>query len=281
MIQINNKILISSFLFATILLVGAGCGKQDVEPDTTTPTTTPVVIKQPTKPADPADAFCKDNGHELIIRFDQETQSSKSFCRFADLSECNANDFYTGDCSTGEGTLPEQTSQKEDINIFTACGTEYEPVCGQNGITYTNSCLTQIQGIVISHEGACIAGKTTIAPIADSKSKTPTQPSGEEEDSFSDLPPTIDTSMPSWMGVVKDFTLSSTPNSPRAFIEKCNYNGTIYYFQSDGCTDCFSILYNEGGNSICYPNGDLGNECPGSFSNKNRPGCTRIWTDDR
>jgi len=274
-----KKIIFSIFLITLVLII-SGCGQKDIEIDPTTPTSTPVVTKQPVKADDPANIFCKSQGHDLIIRFDQETQSSKSFCRFSDLTECTANDFYTGDCSPGESTLPEQTGSEEDINIFTACGTEYEPICGQDGLTYTNNCLAQIQGIIISYEGACVGGETTLAPISGTKKENSTSKT-EQAESFSDLPPTVDTSIPSWMGVVKDFVLSSSVKSPRAFIEKCNYGGTIYYFQSDGCADCFSILYNEDGNSICYPTNNINNECPGSFSNKNRPGCTRIWTDSR
>lgn len=280
MIRINSKILIFGLLFTTLMLAGAGCGQKDTAEETTTPTTTPTVVKkQPVKPDDPANEFCKNSGHDLIIRFDQETQSSKSFCRFSDLTECSANDFYKGECSPGEKATTKQTESKEDINIFTACGTEYEPICGQDGITYTNSCLAQIQGIVISHEGACVAGKTTVAPDYDPDTKTPD--AKLDDKSFSDLPPTVDTSMPNWIGVVKDFILSSPANNPRAFIEKCSYSGETYYFQSDGCADCFSILYDEEGNSTCYPGNDLSGECPGSLTNKYRPGCTRIWADDR
>ncbi len=281
MIRINSKILVFGLLFTALLLMGAGCDQEETAKETVTlTTTTPTVKKQPIKPDDPAEKFCKDGGHELIIRFDQETQSSKSFCRFSDLTECDANDFYTGGCSTGEGSLLPETKPKEDINIFTACGTEYEPICGQDGLTYTNNCLAQIQGIIISHSGACVSGKTTTAPDYKPNQKTPSTKSGKSE-SFSDLPPTVDTSMPNWIGVVKDFILSSSAKSPRAFIEKCNYAGDTYYFQSDGCADCFSVLYDSDGSSICYPGNNLASECPGSISNKYRPGCTRIWTDDR
>jgi len=277
-----KKIILSLFLLSLIFVI-SGCGKDaTMETSETTPTTTiPVVKKQPTEPENLAENFCKNSGHELIIRFDQKTQHSKSFCRFSDMTECDANDFYLGNCLPGEGALPKQTKPKEDINIFTACGTEYEPVCGQDELTYTNNCLAQIQGIIISHQGACVSGKTTVAPDYKTNSKTPSTKPKPEEESFSDLPPTVDTSVPSWMGVVKDFILSSSANSPKAFIEKCNYGDETYYFQSDGCADCFSILYNKDGDSICYPSNDLNGDCPGSFTNKYRPGCTRIWTDDR
>jgi len=81
--------------------------------DPTTPTSTPVVTKQPVKADDPANIFCKSQGHDLIIRFDQETQSSKSFCRFSDLTECTANDFYTGDCHQERAPCQNKQDQKK------------------------------------------------------------------------------------------------------------------------------------------------------------------------
>jgi len=280
---VSNKTIITLSILS-LLILGAGCGQQSptTSEEQTTATTT-VIIKQPARPDDPAEKFCKDSGYELIIRFDQETQSSKSFCRFPDISECDASDFYNGTCLPGQNTSIQQSDdlEKEDINVFTACSTEYLPVCGQDQVTYTNSCLAQIQGIIISHEGSCIESNlTTPAPIINSGQKTVSTKT-TVEDSFSDLPPTADTSALNWMAIVKDFMLSAPPNNPRSFIEKCNYSGAVYYFQSDGCADCFSILYNENGDTVCYPSNDLNGSCPGSFSNKNRPGCTRFWTDER
>ncbi|MFH1946926.1 MAG: Kazal-type serine protease inhibitor [Candidatus Magasanikbacteria bacterium] len=275
----SKNIIFLSIL--SLLILGAGCGEQKPDPQTTTTTSTPtIVIKQPIKPDDPAEDFCKNNGHELIVRFDQETQSSKSFCRFSDMTECSVRDLYQGTCSPGQD-LVNKADSTEAVNIFAVCETTYKPVCGQDKLTYTNSCLAQIQGIIISHEGVCTEGQTTFSLNGASKSATSQTETNTEAEPFSELPPTIDTSMPAWMSVVKDFVLSSPPNNPRAFIEKCSIGGNIYYFQSDGCTDCFSTLYNENGNAICYPSNDLGNECPGSFTNKYRPGCARIWTDNR
>ncbi len=232
-----KKIIIPLFL-VSLVFIASGCGTQkvEIENEITPTTTTPTVIKQPTLTEDPVQEFCQKNNYEFIVRFDPETKSSGSFCRFPDMTECPAQKFFNGTCSPGQ----ENNSQinPEEVNIFAACDTTYEPVCGHDGLTYTNSCLAQIQGIIIAHDGVC-----TMA-----RANTPqTHVGGTTGDNnqdlpYSDLPPTVDTSVPNWMGVVKDFILSSPANTPRAFIEKCNYNDKIYYFQSDGCTDCFSIL---------------------------------------
>lgn len=272
--QIFNKTIIS-LLILSLFLLGAGCGQQTQLETPKTATTTPVVKKQPIQPDDPADKFCKDQGNELIIRFDSKTQSSQSFCRFPDTSECGAKDYLTGVCSPGQN-LDMLIGEKKDIEEFTACDTDYEPVCGQDGLTYTNSCLAQIQGIIIKQKGSCINVKS---PVITTGSDTTESQGGAE--TSPELTPTVDMSQPSWMGVVKDFILSSPPNNPKAFIEKCNLENNAYYFQSDGCSDCFGVLYNKDGYTVCYPNNDPNNECPKSFNIKNRYNCSQIWKDGR
>jgi hypothetical protein len=42
------------------------------------------------------------------------------------------------------------------INPYEVCSTNYEPVCGCNGITYTNECVARHEGKVTSYSiGAC------------------------------------------------------------------------------------------------------------------------------
>jgi len=37
------------------------------------------------------------------------------------------------------------------------CPTDYSPVCGFDGITYSNKCMAKLKGITIKHEGKCEA----------------------------------------------------------------------------------------------------------------------------
>lgn len=54
--------------------------------------------------------------------------------------------------STGAELTPAYTTSIEDAG---ACISLYEPVCGLNGITYSNSCIADMAGMVIDYEGPC------------------------------------------------------------------------------------------------------------------------------
>jgi len=89
-----KKILLIPIIFLSIIIL-PGCGKEEKKPvitnnnnlTSTVTTTTPKVIKMPETEAKPEHTFCESRGHELIIRFDKETQSSKAYCRFPDTTE--------------------------------------------------------------------------------------------------------------------------------------------------------------------------------------------------
>lgn len=45
------------------------------------------------------------------------------------------------------------TSESPDHNIY--CAQLYQPVCGQDGRTYSNSCEADISGVTIISQGEC------------------------------------------------------------------------------------------------------------------------------
>jgi hypothetical protein len=36
-----------------------------------------------------------------------------------------------------------------------SCPEQAQPVCGEDGLSYYNRCLAQVQGVQVSHEGYC------------------------------------------------------------------------------------------------------------------------------
>lgn len=261
------------------MFIGLGCTQLPVS----TPTTTPqIVIKKKPDTADikiQAQNFCEARGYELIIRFDKTAQSSGSFCRFKDGSECEAVAFFTGKCVPGNKGPTATSTPPIKTNSLLVCTTDYNPVCGANGINYTNSCVAQAQGIKIARNGVCLNKDIINAQENEPAIKT-AESKGEIKTTNNIIIEKL--SPESWLPIVKDMVISNPPSDPPAFIEKCTVAGRTYYFRSDGCTNCFAVLYDIGGIPVCYPNNDINSDCPASFDKTYRSKyCTRIWQDPR
>ncbi len=269
------KKLIFTICLLSVLTIGAGCSSK---PQTTAPTTTPKVVikKQPAAPEvkDPAIDFCQNKGFEAVIRFDQKTQTSKTFCQFKDGSECVADEYMNGKCAPGKGAVGQDFAKPSATpNDFAICTNEFTPVCGADGVNYTNICLAQMQGIKIAHKGVCTQKENI--QIQDELAET------GNENIIGANNATIMTPN-NWLPIVKDFILSSAPSDPPAFIERCVISGNTYYYKSDGCADCETIIYNSDGEVSCYPSNDIDNSCPINFTKSNRSKyCERIWQDPR
>ena len=170
-----------------------------------------------------------------------------------------------GACSPSDGaTTHESPKNQEEIVI---CSQSYDPVCAENGITYSNDCIASINNVEIRHKGVCVE----------------TQTKGTLEEIESVIATTVITKdKPDWLDLVIDLIKVESAKSPKSYIDKCAYSGEAIYYQFTGGDSSPSILYNKDGQLICYPSNDLGGECPSYFNYKDRSrSCKRIWTDDR
>jgi len=271
--QKNNMrkiILLTLLLLGPICLVGCGSNETTTESNSgTTVVTQPPVVKQlpASKNQNPAYDYCEARDYELIIRFDKASQGSKAYCRFPDTTECYTLDFMQGNCGPGQGS--ELYNPSADYNKYENCSQTYEPVCTKNGITFTNQCIAQKQKAVVIHTGPCLKEETSTDYSETSKKTT-------SEESSSEI------SLPDWLPILSDLITSEPVSDPPAFVEKCIYGSNIVYYQSSGCTDCYSTLYNTEGEVICFPNNDTTGSCPSYFDQNDRGYyCDKIWTDTR
>ena len=267
-----KKTAVLLFIFS-ILFLGAGCSSDKNE--TATSTVKTVINKKPNSAEikNPINDFCKNNGYELIIRFDKKSQSSKAYCRFKNGTECEALAYYQKKCTPGKDAdiyINKNFDKDDNLSI---CTNVYEPVCGADGINYTNNCLAQIQGIKIVHEGVCTEKEITIIEQDIQNEK--------QTDSASDYSTPIDVQS-DWLSILKDLVLTAPASDPSPYIEKCNIGGNTYFYYSDGCSTCFDAVYGAGGQIICYPHNNLDNSCPAKFDRSTRQNfCTRTWQDPR
>lgn len=60
--------------------------------------------------------------------------------------------FVTALDLTGDPNLDLRNPNAQDTLL---CNASFDPVCGVDGNTYTNSCMAQTSGIAIDHKGSC------------------------------------------------------------------------------------------------------------------------------
>lgn len=91
------------------------------------------------------------------------------------------------------------------------------------------------------------------------------------------------TSRPRWLEERIKYHLAEPKQNPIVQISRYNYKGQVVYYETLGCCDQFSNLYNATGKLLCHPEGGLtgrgDGQCP-DFD-KNKTSEMLVWRDPR
>jgi hypothetical protein len=279
-----------SFLSVGIMLLGVGCINADEMNQNSDNTES--MEKQnmvDTKELQRAYLFCFEEGYSTSLRFDPKTNKTQLFCIAEGKFNCLAVDFMKKTCPE-EGLI---ASSDESLFDNKECTFNSAPVCGGDGYTYVNACIARLQKVQIIHEGQCDgvavegstgeerstsnegvlnAKKSSASVSLNSSSKSTV--SGNSVESSSNIP---QQNIMAWVNIlisqadhesIKQFTT----------IEQCIYDEKIVYAKISSCEKCLNVLYNEGGDVICYPGRKLRSSCPSYFDIDNSGGaCEVIW----
>lgn len=278
-----KKIIQTSLFLFLCIFIGAGCkGKSTTS---NTPTTTPEIPVVDTTLQQDAYLFCTKKGYTIQIRFIPGENKNIAYCVFDESHECESVSFMKGKCndettatSTEEDTLSMFEPGLNDKFPLRLCEPIADPVCGKDNKTYTNPCIARFLNINIAHRGICEREEVA-------------------EDEEIDTPPTLsDTPIieiakapiaalakkmqtnknKNWIEIPSSLLKSSTDKN--STLLKCERNNATTFLVKTGCpANCFSTLYDAGGEVICYPGHDMSGTCPEYInSSEYKNSCTSV-----
>lgn len=63
--------------------------------------------------------------------------------------------FLLGGCGEETPTTEDNTTTTDSIDTTTGCSLDYIPICGEDGLTYQNSCFSSLRDVAVQHTGVC------------------------------------------------------------------------------------------------------------------------------
>ena len=60
-----------------------------------------------------------------------------------------------GGCGEETPTTDDNATTSDSIDTATGCSLEYIPICGDDGLTYQNSCFSSLRDVGVDHTGVC------------------------------------------------------------------------------------------------------------------------------
>ncbi len=280
----KRKLFIFSIFFCTIIFVGAGCDNNTQE-ETVLPPDTNVQEEEKEEPKEKpptteelqhAYRYCIEQNQDTLLRYDESSRKTKLFCVVDEEFECDAFSFMEGSCPKDKSEL----EREEPLFIDDKeCTTDVQPVCGQDGFSYINACVARREKVEIKKEGQCDGPPPTVDTEQNSDGITErVSPRESASLSDTDIRSTISAiGVPAWVDVLVDI-VSYESTKEHTNVEACQYGTEQYYLKASTCPTCFSVLYNDVGETVCYPDNDLQDKCPAEFDKQNRSGsCSVLW----
>jgi len=294
-----SRFLILPFFFVGIVFF-SGCVHQTDTPDPVQPSTRQEVLKRPDQEQTPLQMAlenCSNQGYEISFVVDEKEQETHAYCIFEDNKACEALAFQQGLCTpeNGSGWLS-QTDPLNGQRAFRYCDTTTKTVCGEDGRTYVSECIAQAEEVHVKQEGPCPSDEdgavvfiepiykrtpTKKLSVSVSPGKTSTPPSppskiGSPESSKIEItnnPQKLD----DWFQVLISISEYERKTDKTLFIEECLNNKKYYYYEASQ-QNAFSVLYNDKGSVLCFPNNNVNDFCPSFFDVSERANiCKKLW----